>query len=211
MGVTYSETMKVKIKHTWLEHDGFVKVEKAQLQFEKFNGEMSAEVFRHRYHRTDAVAVMIHDPANRSVLLVRQFRYAVYANNGEGWLTECVAGMMEAGERPEDVARREVLEETGLCLKSAELLAEYFFSPGGCSNKLHLFLGEVECSHLPLKVAGLAHENEETQPEWVPLDEALQMVGDGRITDGKTLIGLMLLDRRLRKENEAHLRSDRLF
>ena len=200
-----NDAMKVKIKQTWLEHDGFVKVEKARLQFEKFNGEMSEELDRHRYHRTDAVAVIIYDPATYRVLLVRQFRYAVYANNGEGWLTECVAGMMEEGERPEEVARREVLEETGLRLRSAILLAEYFFSPGGCSDKLHLFLGEVESSNQPLGVAGLAHEGEETRPEWFSMQDVLNMVDDGRIIDGKTLVGLMLLDRRLTKQNKVGL------
>ncbi len=194
--------MKVKIHRTWLEHDGFVKVERASLQFEKFNGEMSQEIVRHRYYRSDAVAVMIIDPDSRRVLLIRQFRYAVHANCGDGWLTECVAGMMEPGEEPLEVARREVHEETGLRLKSAAPLISYFFAPGGCSNQVHLFLGEVEDPGRPVGLAGLAHEGEEILAEWIPLTQALRMIEDGRIIDGKTIIGLMLLKRKLKRNEE---------
>jgi len=192
--------MRVDVKQTWMEHDGFVKVEKATLQFERFNGEMSPVITRCHYHRGDAVAVLIYDETTRRVLLTRQFRYAVYANNGDGWLTECVAGMMEENETPLEVAHREVFEETGLKLKSAELLASYFFSPGGCSDKVHLFLGKVADPDQPTGIHGLLHEGEEIQSEWVPLEDALGLADEGVIMDAKTLVGLTLLERRLRKQ-----------
>jgi ADP-ribose pyrophosphatase len=132
--------------------------------------------------------------------MTRQFRYAVYANNGDGWLTECVAGMMEENETPLEVARREVFEETGLKLKSAEPLASYFFSPGGCSDKVHLFLGKVADPDQPIGIYGLLHEGEEIQAEWVPLEDALKLADEGVIMDAKTLIGLTLLERRLRRQ-----------
>jgi ADP-ribose pyrophosphatase len=194
--------MKVKINQTQLEYNGFIKVEKAELEFEKFNGAMSAEITRFRHSRGDAVAVLIYDETTNQVLLIKQFRYAVYANNGDGWLVECVAGMMEENETPLEVAQREVFEETGFKLESAELLADYFFSPGGCSDKVHLFLGKVEDPTLPLDIRGLALEGEEIQAQWVPLQEALQMIEDRKIMDGKTLIGLMLLERRLNERRQ---------
>jgi ADP-ribose pyrophosphatase len=191
--------MKVEIRKKWLEHDGFVKINKTRLRFEKFNGQMSQEVTRFHYHRSDAVAVLIYDETTQRVLLIKQFRYAVYAKTGDGWLTECVAGMMEEKETPLEVAQREVLEETGLKLKRADLLAYYFFSPGGCSDRVHLYLGEVEDPGQPVGIAGLQHEGEEIQSEWIPFDEALQRVDQGKIVDGKTIIGLTLLERQLRK------------
>jgi len=192
--------MKVDIKQSWVEHDGFVQIEKARLQYEKFNGQMSSEITRFHYHRGDAVAVLIYDEITQRVLLIKQFRYAVYAKTGDGWLTECIAGMMEENEGPLEVARREVFEETGLHLKSAELLAHYFFSPGGCSDRVHLYLGKVEDPHQSVGIGGLQQEGEEIQSQWVPLEEALQRVDEGKIADAKTIIALTLLERRLRKK-----------
>ena len=195
--------MKVEIKQTQLEFDGFAKVESAVLRFERFNGGMTEEMTRHRYFRGDAVAVLVFDPATERVVLQRQFRYAAHVRTGDGWLTECVAGMMEENETPLEVARRELLEETGLKLKHAELVAHYFIGPGGCSDQVYLYLGEAEDVTQPLGVHGLIEEGEEIQAAWVPLEEALRLVDEGKIQDAKTLIGLSLLDRKLRGSKRA--------
>jgi nudix-type nucleoside diphosphatase (YffH/AdpP family) len=197
--------MKVDIKQSWLEHDGFMKITRATLRFQKFDGQMSEEVTRFHYHRSDAVAVLIYDEVNERVLLIKQFRYAVYAKTGDGWLTECVAGMMEENETPLEVAHREVFEETGLILRRVELLAQYFFSPGGCSDRIHLYVGTVENPEQPVGIGGLQSEGEEIHAEWVPLQEAVKRVDEGKIEDGKTIIALTLLERRLGKQEQSRL------
>ena len=191
--------MRVDIMQTGLEYDGFIRIERADLAFEKFSGEMSGAVRRYRYLRGDVAAVMIYDAGRDRVLLIRQFRYAVHARTGDGWVTECVAGMQEKGESIEAVARREVLEETGLRLAGLDLLVEYFFSPGGCSDKVHLFLGTLEDPERTLGVHGVAQEHEDIQACWVPLSQALEMARSGQIQDAKTLIGLHMLESRLRR------------
>ncbi len=195
--------MRVHIRQTGLEYDGFIRIERADLAFEKFSGEMSAAVRRFRYHRGDVAAVMIYDSDRDRVLLIRQFRYAVHARTGDGWLIECVAGIQEKEESIQTGARREVLEETGLKLAGLELLAEYFPSPGGCSDKIHLFLGTLEDPERSLGVHGVAQEGEDIQASWVPLSQALEMARTGQIQDAKTLIGLHMLERRLRRETGA--------
>jgi nudix-type nucleoside diphosphatase (YffH/AdpP family) len=191
--------MKVSIKQVERKYDGFVKVEEAILRFERFNGEMTSDVTRYRFFRGDAVAVLVFDPSTRRVLLQRQFRYTAHVKTGEGWLTECVAGMMEPNETALDVASREVFEETGFKLKNVELLAHYFIGPGGSSDQVYLYLGVVENPQRPPGVHGLMEEGEEIQAQWVPLEEALDLVDGREIKDAKTLLGLALLDRRLRK------------
>lgn len=195
--------MRVHIRQTGLEYDGFIRIERADLAFEKFSGEMSAAVRRFRYHRGDVAAVMIYDSDRDRVLLIRQFRYAVHARTGDGWLIECVAGIQETGESIQTGARREVLEETGLKLAGLELLAEYFPSPGGCSDKIHLFLGTLEDPERSLGVHGVAQEGEDIQASWVPLSQALEMARTGQIQDAKTLIGLLLLESRVRRGDGA--------
>lgn len=189
--------MKVRLLNTSVAFDGFLRIEKDTFQFESFRGGMSGETVRYRYSRGDAVAVLIYDGAKGRVLLIRQFRNAVHAATGNGWMLECVAGMMERGETPAEVAFREVKEETGLVLSRVEPLATYFFSPGGCSDRVHLYLGTVEDAEMPLGIHGLAEEGEEVLAEWIPLEQALEWADQGRIIDGKTLIGLLLLSRRL--------------
>lgn len=189
--------MKVQVNKHELEYSGFIKIEKSSLQFEKFNGTMSAEVTRYRHYRGDAVAVIIYDSLRNQVLLIKQFRYAVHARTGNGWLVECVAGMQEQEENLENVAYREVYEETGLKLTSLNLMAEYFFSPGSCSDKVHIFLGTVEYPKQKLGIHGLIHEGEDIKAWWVSLEAALDMCDSGEIHDAKTLIGLNLLARRI--------------
>jgi len=193
--------MRAEIKKTQLEFDGFAKVESAVVRFERFDGTMTEEITRHRYFRGDAVAVLVFDPSTNRVVLQRQFRYAAHVRTGDGWLTECVAGMMGEGETTLEVARRELLEETGLKLKRAELVAHYFIGPGGSSDTVHLYLAEVEDPTQLLGVHGLIEEGEEIQAAWVPLSDAMQLVDEGKIQDAKTLIALSLLDRRLRNKD----------
>jgi ADP-ribose pyrophosphatase len=191
--------MKVNLLNTRVEFDGFLRIEKDTFQFESFRGGMSGETVRFRYTRGDAVAVLIYDSTRGCVLLIRQFRNAVHAATGSGWMLECVAGMMEKGETPAEVAFREVTEETGLILRRVEPLTTYFFSPGGCSDRVHLFQGTVEDTEKPLGIHGLAEEGEEVLAEWIALEQALQWVDEGKIIDGKTIIGLMMLSRRLNR------------
>ncbi|MCH2695420.1 MAG: NUDIX hydrolase [Acidobacteriia bacterium] len=189
--------MKVQVNKHELEYSGFIKIEKSRLRFEKFNGTMSEEVTRYRHYRGDAVAVIIFDSLCNQVLLIQQFRYAVHARTSNGWLVECVAGMQEKGENLEDVAHREVYEETGLKLTSLNLMTEYFYSPGSCSDKVHIFLGTVKNSEQTTEIHGLSHEGEDIKVWWVSLETALAMCDANEIQDAKTIVGLNLLARRI--------------
>lgn len=79
-----------------------------------FNGEMSGEVTREIFERGHAAVLLPFDPVRDEVVLVEQIRIAAYDTSESPWLLEMVAGMIEEGESPEDVARREAVEEAGL-------------------------------------------------------------------------------------------------
>ena len=116
------------------------------------------------------------------VLLVRQFRHAV-----GGWLVEVPAGKLEKGELPETCAARELEEETGFRATRIEKLGSIVPTPGFCDEVIHVF-----------RAAGLlpgrqAHEESENMSLLTtPFAEALAMVADGRIRDGKTIAALTL-------------------
>jgi 8-oxo-dGTP pyrophosphatase MutT (NUDIX family) len=76
-----------------------------------------------------AVAVLPYDAERGTAILVRQFRAPVLAATGEATLTEAIAGLTD-GEAPDEAARREVFEETGVQLKALEPVGTLWTMPG---------------------------------------------------------------------------------
>lgn len=138
------------------------------------------DVIRH----PGAVSVVPFDGDN--VILVRQYRAAI-----DGELYEIPAGKRDvAGEAPEVTAHRELAEEVGMTAERVELLANMHHSPGFCDEYGYIFLatGLTAVEH--------SREGPEEQAMTVhaiALDAAVDMCLDGRITDSKSLIGLLAL------------------
>jgi len=121
--------------------DDYFKLDVTEYSFERFDGTMSAPVRRLVLERGDSVAALLVD--GDGVLLVEQFRIATHAQ-GPGWITELVAGVIPAGETAEQALRREVAEETGFALREIEAIGSFFLSPGGSSERVHLYLARVD-------------------------------------------------------------------
>ncbi len=190
--------MKVIIKDSKREYDGFFKVDKVVLQHEKFDGSMSKEIDRLNFDRGDTVAVILYNKTNESVVLIRQFRYPAYVDDGPGWLIECVAGIKDNGEVL--VAKKEVLEETGFKVEELKYLTRFYPSPGGCSERISVYLGYVE-SEDGSKEKYFGVGNEDIQVIEIPLVKAFEMIKNGEICDGKTIIGLFHLRDELEKDS----------
>ena len=125
--------MKVIIKDSTREYDGFFKVDKVVLQHEKYDGSMSKDIDRLNFNRGNTVAVILYNKTMKSVILIKQFRYPAYVDDGPGWLIECVAGIKDNDKVT--VAKKEVLEETGYKIDDLKFLTQFYPSPGGCSEK----------------------------------------------------------------------------
>lgn len=104
-----------------------------------FNGGMSGEITREIFERGHAAVLLPFDPVRDEVVLVEQIRIAAYDTSESPWLLEMVAGMIEAGETVEDVARREALEEAGLEVGRTKPILSYLASPGGTSERLSIW------------------------------------------------------------------------
>ncbi|HKB15145.1 MAG TPA: NUDIX hydrolase [Planctomycetota bacterium] len=118
------------------------------------------------------------------VLLVRQYRHAARA-----FLWEAPAGRLEPGESPEQAARRELREETGLRAERWTRLGGFFPAPGITSEFMHLFLAEG----LAPDGGAAPDEDEEIETGVFPLAEIRRRIRDGEIRDGKTIVALALL------------------
>ena len=119
------------------------------------------------------------------IVLIRNRRYAIGQT-----LLELPAGTLEKNEDPMNCAGRELLEETGYLAHRLKPVGTYFTSPGILSEKMYAFAA------YDLKKQDMAlEEGEEIEVEPTDFDEAIRMIGDGRIQDGKTIATLLTYDR----------------
>jgi nudix-type nucleoside diphosphatase (YffH/AdpP family) len=169
------------------------KILRTRLQHEQFDGTMSAEMERLVFERGNSVGVLLYNTEQDSVLLIKQFRYPAYINDGPGWLIEIVAGMQDKGRDAITVAHSELFEEIGYTIDRLEFLCKFYLSPGGSSEQLSLYLGYVHQAARVSDGGGLTSEYEDIQLLNIPLVEVLAMIERGEICDAKTIIALQQL------------------
>ncbi|MBT7566588.1 MAG: NUDIX domain-containing protein, partial [Porticoccaceae bacterium] len=97
----------VRIESSETVFQGFFRVAKLKVSHRLFKGGWSAPITRELFQRGVAVGVLLYDPINHLVGLVEQFRVGALDDNQGPWQYEVVAGMVESGEMPIDVAHRE--------------------------------------------------------------------------------------------------------
>lgn len=175
--------------------DDFLSVDEARLQFRRHDGRLSREVRRLSLERGDAAAAVLYDPRRTRIVLVRQFRFPTL-DKGPGWIVEALAGVVEPGEDPQATVRREALEELGYRLDTLEPVAQFYLSPGGSSERVHLYCAEVDTAARVAQAAGVHDEDEDIQPFEIALRDVPQAIADGTLCDAKTLVGALWLLRR---------------
>ena len=146
-------------------------------------------------HNGSVVILPVLDASKKDPLIVmeRQYRHAA----GQ-YLWEVPAGKMDEGEERLAAAKRELKEETGYRAKKWTKLVRYFASPGFLGEWMQVFLAED-------LIAGEAtpEEDELLEVVLVPLSEVLQMIDEGKILDGKTLVAVQLYARLRAKKKKS--------
>ncbi len=178
-----------KIESSELVYKGFYQVEKIGFKHALFNGGESDVVHREQFVRGNVVAVLAHDPKLDKVALVEQFRLGARNRTTHPWLMEVIAGMVEPGEQPEEVAIREAYEEAGLRLSNVKQVMHYFASPGASSEEVFLFYAHTDLSSAQ-GVFGLDEESEDILLHVVSADDAIAMIENGSVCNGLSIIAL---------------------
>ena len=124
-----------------------------------------------------------------SILLLKQYRHAL----GD-FIWEIPAGTLDRNEEPLACARRELVEETGFSAHDWEKLGEITPVPGYSNERIHVFLA----SRLESATQNL-DKDEVLRVHEIALKEAMGMIDDGLIQDGKTIAGLFMATRRLKQ------------
>jgi len=183
---------RVEILDKTVCYDGFFRLERYRLRHRLFSGAWSRVLTRELFERGHAAAVLPYDPALDAVVLVEQFRIGALEAPGSPWLLEIVAGIIDPGETPADVVRREAVEEANCQIQELVHICDYFVSPGGTSERISLFCGKVDAADAG-GLYGLAAEEEDIRVLVVPFAEAIEQLHAGKINSAAPIIALQWL------------------
>ena len=177
---------RVRIKTVRVLSDGHGKLESTTLEWRRASGEWQTQT-RETYDRGGAATILPYNLARRTVVLVRQFRYPLYASGYDDLMIEAAAGLLDDAA-PEERIRLEAEEEVGYCLREVRRIFEAFMSPGALTEKIHFFVAEYEPDMRVSDGGGLASEGEDIEVLELSIQDALAMIADGRIVDAKTIM-----------------------
>lgn len=133
----------------------------------------------------------------RTTFLIEQLRLPALVASGLDRLVEVPSGRIDASESPEEAAKRELYEETGLTADTIEHVGTVFMSPALSTEQAYLFIALVENGDSPrsdtpevMDAIGGIHQFT------IGFDEVEDLMRSGAIMDGKTII---LIDAVLRR------------
>lgn len=173
-------------------YHGFFQLNRYTFRNELFAGGWSDSFQREIFERGHAAAALLLDPDKEVLVLVEQFRPGAVETEESPWLIEPVAGIIEAGESPADVVTRESVEEAGCQVKRLHKICEYLVSPGGTTERIWLFLAEVDSDGIS-DLGGLDHENEDIRIHKMPVNLVFEMLENGQLNNAMTLIAVQWL------------------
>jgi nudix-type nucleoside diphosphatase (YffH/AdpP family) len=142
---------------------------------------------RETYDRGNGATILLYDPDRRTVILTRQFRFPAYVSGWPDLLIEAPAGLLDNAS-PELRIRAETEEETGYRVRDVRKVFEAFMSPGSVTEILHFFVGLYAPSDRIADGGGNLSEGEDIEVFEVTIDDALEMIRNGIIRDGKTIM-----------------------
>lgn len=184
--------MRVEIIDRKTAYQGFFRIERYRLRHALFAGGTGPELDRELFERGHSVAVLPYDPHRDEVVLVEQFRIGALDNTRGPWLIELIAGMLETGETPDAVARREAIEEADCDLGELIPICEYYASPGGSSERVALFCAQTNSEGLG-GIHGLEDEGEDIRVQVFSFEAAMDMVKRNIIDSAAPIIALQWL------------------
>ncbi len=174
----------------------FFAVEEFDVSFRRFDGSHSPVVTRAVFISGDAVTVLPYDPLRDRVLVIEQFRAGPWGRGDrQPWCLEAIAGRIDAGETPEEAARREAVEEAGLTLGALLPVAGYYPSPGAVSEYLYSYVGITDLPDGAAGVFGVEGEAEDIRGHLISFDDLMVLVARGEVANAPLILTALWLQR----------------
>ncbi|MBT3359465.1 MAG: NUDIX domain-containing protein [Rhodospirillales bacterium] len=188
---------------------GYFRIDRYTVRHKLFEGGWSGPVSRECLERGHAVTALLYDADLDFLVFVEQFRIGAHAahdspwwgEEASPWMTECVAGIIDEGETPENVVRREAVEEAGCEVTDLVPIMKILASPGACSETVFVYCGRTDASNAG-GVHGLDHEDEDIRVVRIPAAEAFVWLDAGKFIHSATIIAVQWF-----RENHTHLRA----
>lgn len=183
---------RVEVVRKTTPYRGHFQMDVYHLRHCKFDGGWTDSMTRELFERGHAAAVLPYDPRRDCVVLIEQFRIGAFAAGVEPWLIEVVAGIIDEGEDPAEVVRREAVEEAGCEILDLVPIGRFLMTPGASSETLAMYCGRVDSAGVG-GLHGLDHEGEDIRSFVVPAAEALERVMACACPNANTVISLQWL------------------
>jgi len=177
----------VVVRDVEVTSDGWHVLRRTTYDYHRRDGSWTTEQ-RETYDRGNGATILLYDRDRSTVLLTRQFRYPVYVNeHPDGMLVETAAGLLDH-EDPETAIRREASEELGIHVGALTHVFDVYMSPGSVTERLHFYAAPYTPADRTGEGGGLIDDGEDIESVEVDIRTALEMIRDGRIADGKTIM-----------------------
>jgi nudix-type nucleoside diphosphatase (YffH/AdpP family) len=178
---------KVKNLQTEILSDNWYTLKKVTYDYLKADGNWQKQT-REAYDRGNGACILLYNKEQETVILVKQFRLPTYINGNEtGMLIEVCAGLLDE-DNAEECVRRESEEESGYKVFEVRKIFEAYMSPGSVTEIIHFFVAEYHKEMRVNEGGGLEHEQEDIEVIELKLDDAMNMISNGEIKDGKTIM-----------------------
>ena len=182
---------KAKILSQEKIYKGYLQFNKYDLEIPSLDSNKESLSFKNReiVHSSDSVLILIYAPLSDSFVFCQQFREGVFFNRSQDdpFILECVAGTIEKNAKPEETARREVYEETGLKVESLKPIAIAYKSPGILTEKMYSYYAEIEGKP---ESGFYGIEDEEILTQIIERKTVYQLMDEMKINDSATLVAL---------------------
>jgi nudix-type nucleoside diphosphatase (YffH/AdpP family) len=178
---------RIKILKTEILSDNWYTLRKITYGYLKSDGTWQTHS-REAYDRGNGATILLYNKEQKTVILTRQFRLPSFVNgNSTGMLIEACAGLLDK-DNAEDCIKRETEEETGYKINEVRKIFEAYMSPGSVTELLYFFVAEYSKSMKVHEGGGIEHEQENIEVLEIPVQQAMEMIDNGEIKDGKTIM-----------------------
>ena len=182
----------IEILESKILSDNWYLLKKITYQYTKNDGTKLIQS-REAYDRGNGATILLYNKEQQSVILTKQFRLPTFINGNEsGMLIEACAGLLDK-DNPEDCIRRETEEETGYKVTEVRKIFEAYMSPGSVTEILYFFIAAYTKEMKVTNGGGVEHEEENIEVLELNINEALDMIQNGLIKDGKTIMLLQYI------------------
>ncbi|MFK8076034.1 MAG: NUDIX domain-containing protein [Granulosicoccus sp.] len=177
---------RIEVKNRDVLSDQWARLEDVTFDYLRSDGQWQTQK-REIYHRGHGAAILLYNIENETIVLTRQFRFPAFIEDGDGFLLEVPAGIIEK-DNPEETIQAETSQETGFLIDKPEFLFKAYATPGSVTEQLFYFTAPYQCDQRAGVGGGLKEEGEDIEVLEVKLSEAAEWIRNGKIRDAKTII-----------------------